>query len=154
MLIKNSIGITLFKILPKLICHFKEKLKSLNCISRFVPVHPGLPISLWTSLLELLAFGSSLAAHTVDAFRSSDSLRLQTLGRLLEGKLDRLALLQAAKAFHVQLALKGEHGARIQHQNHCFGGVCNTLELPDRQDRKSPIEKGGKKYFNILQIDY
>lgn len=69
--------------------------------------HPCLPVSLWTSLLDLLAFGSPLTAHTVDATWTSNSLRLQALRRLLEGKLDCFAFLQAAETFHVQFTLKG-----------------------------------------------
>lgn len=69
---------------------------------------PCLPISFRAPLLDLLAFWSPLAAHTMDATWSCDSLRLQALRWLLEGKLHCFAFLQAAEAFHVQLALKGE----------------------------------------------
>lgn len=74
------------------------------------PVHPSLPVPLWAALLDLLSFGSPLAAHAVDAARSGHSLRLQTFGWLFEGKLNCLTLLQAAEAFHVQLTLKGNTG--------------------------------------------
>lgn len=83
---------------------------TLICIPRYFTVHFCLPITLWTSLLDLLAFGSPFAAHTVDAIRSSNSLRLQALRWLLVGKLNRLTLLQAAEAIHVQLALEDDIG--------------------------------------------
>lgn len=82
----------------------EQKCKCLFCSP---PVHPRLPISFWASLLDLLAFGSPLAAHTVDATWTCNSLRLQALRWLLEGKLHHFAFLEAAEAFHVQLALKG-----------------------------------------------
>lgn len=71
----------------------------------FLPVQSCSPISFRTPLLHLLAFWPPLTAHTVDATRPCNLLRLQPLRWLLEGELHRFALLQAAEAFHVQLAL-------------------------------------------------
>lgn len=70
----------------------------------------SLPVSLWASFLDLLAFWSPFTAQTVDTSRASNSLWLQSLWWLLECKLNCFAFFKAAKTFHVQLALKNNIG--------------------------------------------
>ena len=126
-----------------------SRTKNEEAFSYFLPVHHRLPVSLWTSFLELLALGSPLAAHTVDTLWSRDSLRLQALGGLLEGEVDGLALLQAAEAFHVQLALKGKTGPGFSINVTVWGKVWNPV-LRDRWDRKRSNHKWVNGYFNIV----
>lgn len=79
---------------------FKKSEYLLDAVCLYIPVSFG------TALLDTLAFGSPLTAHTVSSSRSCHPQRLKAFGRLFKREFNSFPLSQTSETFHVKFTLK------------------------------------------------